>query len=69
MFMRVSKWGHSVAIRLSTAVVEALGVKEGDEVEISITGKREFNRISGGEPEGARHYSPSGSASSRQLQV
>jgi antitoxin MazE len=40
--MQVSKWGNSLAIRLPAAVVEALGLKEGDEIEISIAGKREF---------------------------
>ena len=32
--MRVAKWGNSLAIRLPAAVVEALELKEGDEVEI-----------------------------------
>ena len=40
--MRVSKWGNSLAIRLPAAVVDALNLKEGDEIEISVTGKREF---------------------------
>jgi antitoxin MazE len=40
--MQVSKWGNSLAIRLPVAVVEALGLKEGDEIEISIAGKRHF---------------------------
>jgi len=40
--MQVSKWGNSLAVRLSAAVVEALNLKEGDEIEISIAGKREF---------------------------
>ncbi len=30
--MKVSKWGNSLAIRLPAAVVEKLGVKEGDEI-------------------------------------
>jgi antitoxin MazE len=33
--MKVSKWGNSLAIRLSTEVVEKLGVKEGDELTFS----------------------------------
>jgi len=40
--MQVSKWGNSLAVRLPTAVVDALGLKEGDEIEISIARKREF---------------------------
>ena len=38
--MQVSKWGNSLAVRLPALVVEAL--KEGDEIEISIAGKRDF---------------------------
>ena len=41
-FMRVSKWGNSLAVRLPAVVVEALDLKEGDEIEISIAGKRDF---------------------------
>lgn len=40
--MQVSKWGNSLAIRLPAAVVEALGLKEGDEVEVHIAGERDF---------------------------
>ena len=40
--MQVSKWGNSLAIRLPTSVVEALDLREGDEIEISVTGKRHF---------------------------
>lgn len=40
--MQVSKWGNSLAIRLPAAVVDALGLKEGDEIDISIAGKRDF---------------------------
>lgn len=40
--MQVSKWGNSLAVRLPVAVVEALNLKEGDEIEISIAGRREF---------------------------
>jgi antitoxin MazE len=40
--MQVSKWGNSLAIRLPQAVVEALQLKEGDEIEISVAGAREF---------------------------
>jgi antitoxin MazE len=40
--MQVAKWGNSLAVRLPAAVVEALDLKEGDEIEISIAGKRDF---------------------------
>lgn len=40
--MQVAKWGNSLAVRLPSAVVEALGLKEGDEIEISIAGERAF---------------------------
>jgi antitoxin MazE len=40
--MRVSKWGNSLAIRLPAAVVEALELKDGDEVEVRIAGSRTF---------------------------
>jgi antitoxin MazE len=32
--MQVSKWGNSLAVRLPTAVVDALDLKEGDQIEI-----------------------------------
>jgi len=40
--MQVSKWGNSLAVRLPRAVVEALKLKEGDEIEITIAGARRF---------------------------
>jgi len=40
--MRVSKWGNSLAVRLPAVVVEALDLKEGDEIEISIAGEHDF---------------------------
>jgi antitoxin MazE len=40
--MQVSKWGNSLAVRLPKAVVDALQLKEGDEVEIHVAGSREF---------------------------
>jgi antitoxin MazE len=41
--MRVSKWGNGLAIRLPASVVEALGLKEGDEVEVHVVGERAFD--------------------------
>jgi antitoxin MazE len=40
--MRVAKWGNSLAVRLPDAVVEALGLKTGDEIEIIVTGTHQF---------------------------
>jgi len=40
--MRVAKWGNSLAVRLPSAVVEALELKEGDEIEIDVAGERAF---------------------------
>jgi antitoxin MazE len=40
--MQVAKWGNSLAVRLPSAVVEALELKEGDQIEIRIAGDREF---------------------------
>lgn len=33
--MNVGKWGNSLAVRLPKDVVEALGLKEGDEIKIT----------------------------------
>ncbi len=38
--MKVAKWGNSLAVRLPTAVVDMLELKDGDQVEITIAGKR-----------------------------
>lgn len=40
--MRVAKWGNSLAVRLPEAIVKALDLKPGDEIEITVTGDREF---------------------------
>ncbi|MCC7272680.1 MAG: AbrB/MazE/SpoVT family DNA-binding domain-containing protein [Alphaproteobacteria bacterium] len=40
--MRVAKWGNSLAIRLPSAVVEALELKDGDEIEVRVAGARAF---------------------------
>jgi antitoxin MazE len=40
--MQVSKWGNSLAVRLPAAVVDALSLKEGDQIEIRVAGKRQF---------------------------
>ena len=38
--MKVAKWGNSLAIRLPAAVVEALNLKDGDDVEIRVADAR-----------------------------
>lgn len=38
--MQVAKWGNSLAIRLPAAVVEALGLKEGDDIDVVIADDR-----------------------------
>ena len=40
--MQVAKWRNSLAVRLPAIVVEALGLKEGDEIEIHVTDGRRF---------------------------
>jgi antitoxin MazE len=38
--MQVSKWGNSLAIRLPAALVEALNLREGDDVTLLAAGER-----------------------------
>ncbi|MEO6927440.1 MAG: AbrB/MazE/SpoVT family DNA-binding domain-containing protein [Rhodanobacter sp.] len=40
--MQVSKWGNSLAIRLPAAVVEALELRDGDDIVVHVAGAREF---------------------------
>lgn len=40
--MQVSKWGNSLAIRLPAVVVEALEIRDGDDIEIRIAESRVF---------------------------
>ena len=40
--MRVAKWGNSLAVRLPNVVVKALRLKSGDEIEIVVTGAKQF---------------------------
>jgi antitoxin MazE len=35
--VRVAKWGNSLAVRLPAAMVKALSLSEGDEVEVNVT--------------------------------
>ena len=40
--MKVAKWGNSLAIRLPAGLVEALELKEGDDIEVDVAGKRQL---------------------------
>ena len=40
--MQIAKWGNSLALRLPKAVVDALKLKEGDDVEVTVAGTRRF---------------------------
>jgi len=40
--MQVAKWGTSLAVRLPAAIVEALALKPGDDIEIRVADEREF---------------------------
>ena len=40
--MQVSKWGNSLAVRLPSALVEAQGIAEGDEIELISKGNGKF---------------------------
>jgi antitoxin MazE len=42
VIMQVAKWGNSLAIRLPRSVVEVLGLKEGDSIEIHVADRRSF---------------------------
>jgi antitoxin MazE len=35
--MKVAKWGNSLAVRLPKSMIDGLGIKEGDDVQISVT--------------------------------
>jgi antitoxin MazE len=40
--VQVSKWGNSLAIRLPANVVEALNLREGDDIEVTVADERAF---------------------------
>jgi len=40
--MQVAKWGNSLAVRLPASVVDALELKEGDDIEIHVADARSF---------------------------
>ena len=34
--MQIAKWGNSLAVRLPASIVEALGLREGDDIELHV---------------------------------
>lgn len=40
--MKVSRWGNSLAVRLPKSVTEGLDLKEGDEIELHVSGPRDL---------------------------
>lgn len=40
--MQVAKWGNSLAVRLPAALVQALDLKEGEEIELHAVGAGSF---------------------------
>ena len=73
--MRASKWGNSLAIRLPASVVEALNLKECDEVEVHVAGDRAFDidrdrsrerALARIRPPFASNFLPAGSSTARK---
>jgi len=40
--MKLAKWGNSLAVRLPSSVIEALDLKDGDDIEIEVVGARQL---------------------------
>ena len=43
--MQVSKWGNSLAIRFPAGLVQALDLKEGEEVDLHLVNSRSFEVV------------------------
>ncbi len=43
--MQIAKWGNSLAVRLPSSVVQALDLKEGDDITIYIANERAFEIV------------------------
>jgi antitoxin MazE len=43
--MQVSKWGNSLAVRFPAALVQALDLKEGEEIDLHLVGERSFEVV------------------------
>jgi antitoxin MazE len=40
--MQIAKWGNSLAVRLPAALVQALDLKEGENIDLHAVGERSF---------------------------
>jgi antitoxin MazE len=40
--MQIAKWGNSLAVRLPAALVQALDLKEGENIDLHAIGERRF---------------------------
>lgn len=40
--MQVAKWGNSLAVRLPASLVQALELREGEDIELHVVGARSF---------------------------
>ena len=43
--MQVSKWGNSLAVRFPAGLVQALDLKEGEEIDLHLFGARSFEVV------------------------
>jgi len=43
--MQVSKWGNSLAVRFPASLVQALDLKEGEEIDLHLVGARAFEVV------------------------
>ena len=43
--MQVSKWGNSLAVRFPDGLVQALDLKEGEEIDLHLVGSRSFEVV------------------------
>ena len=43
--MQVSKWGNSLAVRFPASLVQALDLKEGEEIDLHMVGTRSFEVV------------------------
>lgn len=43
--MQVSKWGNSLAVRFPASLVQALDLKEGEEIDLHLVGSRSFEVV------------------------
>lgn len=43
--MQVSKWGNSLAVRFPASLVQALDLKEGEEIDLHLVGIRSFEVV------------------------